>query len=261
MARGRARSPDSIKAEKMYQKGMKLIDIAKKLGVPDGTVRRWKSTQKWDEPKKSERSEKTQKQKANVRKKPRPQEREPCKNSGAPKGNKNAVKHGGYSEVYWGALTDEELEMIQGVPQDEELLLQEQIQLFAVREVRLMKAINQYLAAKAGQYIEGVSVFEDKRSFKNEEEEKAYEKAVQKKVKKGERLPGQKKSVQTNTGSAIDLVTRLERELTAVQAKKTKTIDALMKLRMERAKAESEAAGNAVVDDWISEVLGASEHE
>lgn len=44
----RARSPDSIKAEKMYQQGMKLIDIAKELNVPDGTVRRWKSTQKWD---------------------------------------------------------------------------------------------------------------------------------------------------------------------------------------------------------------------
>ena len=44
----RARSPCSIEAEKLYQKGMKLVDIAKKIGVPDSTVRRWKSTQKWD---------------------------------------------------------------------------------------------------------------------------------------------------------------------------------------------------------------------
>ena len=44
----RARSPSSIEAERLYQDGMKLVDIAKKIGVPDSTVRRWKSTQKWD---------------------------------------------------------------------------------------------------------------------------------------------------------------------------------------------------------------------
>ena len=44
----RARSPNSIEAEEMYKNGMKLVDIAKKLDVPDSTVRRWKSTQNWD---------------------------------------------------------------------------------------------------------------------------------------------------------------------------------------------------------------------
>lgn len=56
----RSRSPDSIKAERMYKSGMNLVDIAKEIGKPPGTVRRWKSTQGWD----SERSDK----KANVRK-------------------------------------------------------------------------------------------------------------------------------------------------------------------------------------------------
>lgn len=56
----RSRSPDSIKAEQMYKSGMNLVDIAKEIGKPPGTVRRWKSTQGWD----SERSDK----KANVRK-------------------------------------------------------------------------------------------------------------------------------------------------------------------------------------------------
>lgn len=31
----RARSPDSIEAEKMYRSGMKLVEIAEKLGVPE----------------------------------------------------------------------------------------------------------------------------------------------------------------------------------------------------------------------------------
>ena len=54
-----ARSPNEnvIKAQEMYKQGMKLIDIANALGVPDGTVRRWKSIYKWDESE-SERSDK-----------------------------------------------------------------------------------------------------------------------------------------------------------------------------------------------------------
>lgn len=55
------RSPDSYKAEEMYKQGMKLVEIASQLKLPEGTVRRWKCTYKWD----SERSDK----KASVRKK------------------------------------------------------------------------------------------------------------------------------------------------------------------------------------------------
>lgn len=61
-----ARSPNEKveKAHELYKEGMKLVDIAAKLGVPAGTVRRWKSTYQWGDIQKSERSEK----KANVQK-------------------------------------------------------------------------------------------------------------------------------------------------------------------------------------------------
>lgn len=52
----------------MYLSGMKLVEIASQLNLPDGTVRRWKSTRKWE----GERSEKENERsgnKANVRKK------------------------------------------------------------------------------------------------------------------------------------------------------------------------------------------------
>lgn len=57
-----ARSPNekAEKARKLYERGIKLVEIASQLNVPAGTVRRWKSTYKWD----SERSD----EKANVRK-------------------------------------------------------------------------------------------------------------------------------------------------------------------------------------------------
>lgn len=67
----RTRSPDSIEAEKLYKAGMSLADIARKLEKPEGTVRRWKSTQKWDV-KESERSE----TKASVRKDNRTESKE-----------------------------------------------------------------------------------------------------------------------------------------------------------------------------------------
>lgn len=49
-------------AKQMYLDGMKLIDISRQLDLPEGTVRRWKSTHKWD-------SERSDKKDANVRKK------------------------------------------------------------------------------------------------------------------------------------------------------------------------------------------------
>lgn len=52
-----ARAPNEKvnKALSLYQKGYKLVDIAKELDIPPGTVRRWKKTYNWDN---SERSEK-----------------------------------------------------------------------------------------------------------------------------------------------------------------------------------------------------------
>jgi len=56
-----ARAPDEKikRAKELYDQGKKLVDIATELEVPAGTVRRWKSTHKWDgerSGKKSERS-------------------------------------------------------------------------------------------------------------------------------------------------------------------------------------------------------------
>lgn len=50
------KSEKAIKARELYNRGMKLVEIANKLNVPDGTVRRWKSTQNWDR-NESERSD------------------------------------------------------------------------------------------------------------------------------------------------------------------------------------------------------------
>ena len=38
----RAPNEKAAKAKKLFESGMKLVEIAAQLGVPDGTVRRWK---------------------------------------------------------------------------------------------------------------------------------------------------------------------------------------------------------------------------
>ena len=63
-------------ARALYLKGLKLIDISKQLELPEGTVRRWKSTYKWDNERSDKGSERSD------------------KNRGAQAGNKNAFGHG-----------------------------------------------------------------------------------------------------------------------------------------------------------------------
>lgn len=47
------------KAKEMYQKGIKLVDIAARLGRPEGTIRRWKSTYGWESERSGEKSERS----------------------------------------------------------------------------------------------------------------------------------------------------------------------------------------------------------
>ena len=84
-----ARAPDKRieQAKELYLKGMKMVEIASQLDLPEGTVRRWKCTHKWD----NERSDK----KANVRKKGGQPGNQ---NATGPPGNKNAEKYGFFSK-------------------------------------------------------------------------------------------------------------------------------------------------------------------
>ena len=93
----KARNSKVDEALALYQQGLKLIEIARKLDIPEGTVRRWKCTYKWD-------SERSQPEKPNARKRGGlPGNR----NRAAPKGNKRAEKFGFYSKY----LPEETLEI------------------------------------------------------------------------------------------------------------------------------------------------------
>ena len=61
-----ARAPDPRieQAKELYKKGMKLVEIASQLNLPEGTVRRWKHSYNWDNERSDKKSERSGKKKA-----------------------------------------------------------------------------------------------------------------------------------------------------------------------------------------------------
>lgn len=104
-------------AREMYQKGMKLIEIAKAFGLPEGTIRSWKNRQKWDC--------NVAKGKSNVAKRKRGGQPGNHNATGGPPGNSKAEKHGLFRKY----LPPETFSIIQEMPKDPLDVLWDQIQI------------------------------------------------------------------------------------------------------------------------------------
>lgn len=65
-----ARAPDKRieEAKQLYLQGKKLVEIASQLNLPEGTVRRWKCTHKWDNERSDKKSERSEKKKTKKKK-------------------------------------------------------------------------------------------------------------------------------------------------------------------------------------------------
>lgn len=113
----------------MYQQGQKLVEIASQLKLPEGTVRRWKCTHKWDSERSDSKSERSQKRKRGAQL--------GNKNShGGPPGNKKAEKYGFFSKY----LPEETREIFSAIENADPLdLLWHQIQLAYAAIVRAQR--------------------------------------------------------------------------------------------------------------------------
>ena len=106
--------------------------------MPEGTVRRWKSTYKWGSERSLNKSERSQRRKGG-----QPGNRNAVGHGGTgPPGNKNAVKTGEFETLFFDTLDDEERELLEMVQPDKEQLLLQEIQLLTVRERRMLKRID-----------------------------------------------------------------------------------------------------------------------
>ena len=130
-----SRAPDKRieQARDMYLKGMKLVEIASQLNLPEGTVRRWKSTHRWDNERSDKKSERSDKKKRGGQ--PGNQ------NATGPPENKNALKTGEFETLFFDCLDQEEKRLTEMVVPDKEQLLLQEIQLLTVRERRMLKRI------------------------------------------------------------------------------------------------------------------------
>lgn len=213
---GQARSPDSVKAEKMYRKGMKTSEIAKKLGVAANTVSNWKKRWKWDENLSQDSFTNVNKNSSQIVNKKGGQKGN--KNAigndgGAPLKNLNAVKHGAYRNPYLSVLSDEEKALFESITIDEESLLIEQIQILTIRELNIMKAINKYRSSEVNDALDTVKTIEAPADD-----------------------GGEMTTVQivTTKENKDNIIARLERELSTVQNAKTKNIQTLNQIRKDK---------------------------
>lgn len=234
----RAPSDKKAEAEKLFNKGMKLVDISKKLGIPEGTIRSWKNRGKWGEKssKKNQRNVAKKENEGNATLQKRKRGGQPgnrnaegSKGGSAPLRNKNAETHGAYSKVYWDALDEDELDLIDSMDDAEEQQLIMQLKMFSVRERRLMRRIKKYreletenhgLAVKA---VSKTKKVEDLTDFDGESIGAGQYKKVT-------------ETSTTNTESVMNSIMTLEAELTKVQRAKTRAINSLVKYRSERDK-------------------------
>ena len=129
-----ARSPNeqAEKAHELYRQGMMLVEIASQLNLPAGTVRRWKSTYKWDSERSDKNSERSVKKKGG-----QPSNKNAVGNDGgAPKQNKNAETYGFFSKY----LPEETFSIIQEIEKKDPLdILWENIQIAYAAIVRAQK--------------------------------------------------------------------------------------------------------------------------
>lgn len=161
-----ARAPDARieQAKVMYLNGQKLVEIASQLNLPEGTVRRWKCTHKWD----SERSDKQSER--SDRKRGAPKGNKNATDHGAPEQNKNAEKYGFFSKY----LPEETVSIIQEMPTDPLDILWGQVQIAYAAIIRAQNIM--YVRDKDDKTIERIGVKKGNISGEEWEVQQAWDK-------------------------------------------------------------------------------------
>lgn len=207
---GRARDPNRDKAFEIFKKAggsIDLVEIASQLNLSSGTIRGWKSKDKWDQKLNGTLRKNTERSK---RKKGGQPGNQNAAGYGAPEQNKNAVTTGEFETLFFDCLDSDERRLAEAVSLNKEQLLLQEIQLLTVRERRMLKRI--------------------------ENLRQAYFKTVSKKtgIEKG-------KMTDLSEGRAtLGQIQNIEDALTRVQARKQAAIDSLHRYGVDDARLEIE---------------------
>ena len=236
----RAPTNEEIRAQVLedYQNGEKPKALSEKTGISINTIKSWIKRDKARKASAGKDAPQSKKGASPNKKKGAPVGNKNAKGNrggAAPLRNHNAEKHGAYSKVYWDTLDDEEFILIDSMDDDAEWHLISQLQMFSVRERRLMQRIRQY--KEVDEKNHGLAV-------KSVSKKKVLEDVVD---AEGEsigdgKLKKSTETTVTNTEAVINSIMALESELTKVQRAKTKAIESLSKIRLERGRLKIEDA-------------------
>lgn len=236
----RAPTNEEIRAQVLedYRNGEKPKALSEKTGISINTIKSWIKRDKARKASAGKDAPQPQKGASSNKKKGAPVGNKNARGNrggAAPLRNHNAEKHGAYSKVYWDTLDDEEFTLIDSMDDDAEWHLITQLQMFSVRERRLMQRIQQY--KEVDEKNHGLAV-------KSVSKKKVVEDVVNSEgepIGDGEFKKSSETTV-TNTEAVINSIMALESELTKVQRAKTKAIESLSKIRLERGRLKIEDA-------------------
>ncbi|MDI7818502.1 phage terminase small subunit [Clostridioides difficile] len=214
----KARSPNRDKALNLYIERNGNItnrEISEILKENEKTISNWKCRDKWNVVLRKGECSTTKKRGGQIGNKN-------AVGSGAPLRNKNNFKHGIFEQIYFGTLTDKELELIKNKSNDKIYDLELEIDLLTIREHRHMSRIKEYTEKTDGISLESVN----KRRLE---------------IKGNVLKNGQVQEEMVTRGvSTFEVIQKLEAELTKIQDKKRKCIETLEKMKIDRKKFELE---------------------
>ena len=242
--------------------GMKLVDIAKELGISADKVRRWKSTQKWGKESGENENDRSDSQKAIDRKKK--SQKTGNKNAvghGAPSGNKNAVgnkggsapignknaeKYGFFSKY----LPEETFSIIQELEQKEPLdIIWENIQIAYAAIIRAQQIM--YVRDRDDKTVEKIEEKVGDVIGEKWEVQQAWDKQANF-LKAQARAQGELRSL-------IKQYEELLHKNLELATEEQKTRIAYIKAQTDKITGEDK--GNSVADDWIESMKEADEKE
>jgi len=213
-----ARAPNYELAYEDYHKGMKYKEIAEKYGVTINTVKSWKTRYKWS--KGAKKGVHTKSEKVCTQKGGQPGNQNAVGHGGTgPPGNKNAVKTGEFETLFFDVLEDHEKQLAGSVPADKERLLLQEIQLFTVREHRMLKRIEELKQSPAADLDKAAGMTAVKYKSGTEKD---------------------KWTDLTEYTGILGQIQSIEEALTRVQGRKQKAIDSLHRYGYDDAKLEIE---------------------
>lgn len=269
----RKRDPRRDEAFELFKKSNGTItnrEISEKLSAPEKTISAWKSRDKWNEVLQKDECSTSNNHCSTTNKGGAPiGNQNAIGNKGnsrasPPVGNKNALKTGEYETIFYETLSDEEKDIYSNLNNDPSFVLSEEIRLLKIRQLRMMKRIQQ---AEAGLNDEEIERLQQLRKIKTPIEKDGRKLEIKREVM-------QDVQVSRKTHRKIDDILSIEDSLTRISNQLAKAIKQmnelyitdyktdLMKAQTEKIQAEiADIGGNnsgEEVEEWKQAVLNAA---